>query len=223
LRVMGDGTAPHEIVDLRLHQQLRHTRMAASHLGIRYVYGIPLRAESAYLLGVLCVFDRGTRQLSIRERRGLEMIAGKITDQLATSRRTSRGRPPAPDVSRIANRVAGRRTIGRKPPAAADVSRIADHVTTGRRSIGRKPPAAPDIVHVEQRDRAENPDGAPIVAIRKAIPAVLQSKDVAALFAVTERSVSNWAKGNRLASFRTPGGHLRFRREDVLALYGRDW
>jgi excisionase family DNA binding protein len=38
------------------------------------------------------------------------------------------------------------------------------------------------------------------------------------LFDVTERTVTNWAASKKLPSWRTAGGHLRFRTEDVLSL-----
>lgn len=43
----------------------------------------------------------------------------------------------------------------------------------------------------------------------------LTSKDVARLFSVSTVTVANWADSGKLASFRTPGGHRRFRRADV--------
>jgi excisionase family DNA binding protein len=47
---------------------------------------------------------------------------------------------------------------------------------------------------------------------------LLRSQEVAELFDVTERTVINWAAAGKLPSLRTIGGHLRFRREDVLRL-----
>jgi excisionase family DNA binding protein len=47
---------------------------------------------------------------------------------------------------------------------------------------------------------------------------LLRSHEVAVLFDVTERTVINWAAAGKLPSLRTIGGHLRFRREDVLDL-----
>lgn len=47
--------------------------------------------------------------------------------------------------------------------------------------------------------------------------ALLRSSEVAALFDVSERTVINWARSGRLPNIRTVGGHLRFRRETVLA------
>jgi excisionase family DNA binding protein len=47
----------------------------------------------------------------------------------------------------------------------------------------------------------------------------LSTKDVADLFGVSQQTVGNWAKSGKLPSFSTPGGRLRFRPEDVEALY----
>ena len=48
--------------------------------------------------------------------------------------------------------------------------------------------------------------------------ALMTSAEVAALFRVDPKSVSRWARKGRLTSIRTPGGHLRFRKAEVLAL-----
>ena len=47
---------------------------------------------------------------------------------------------------------------------------------------------------------------------------LLRSQEVAEIFDVTERTVINWAAAGKLPSLRTIGGHLRFRRDDVLRL-----
>jgi len=49
-------------------------------------------------------------------------------------------------------------------------------------------------------------------------PQLLRSHEVASIFDVTERTVINWAAAGKLPSLRTIGGHLRFRREDVMKL-----
>ena len=46
----------------------------------------------------------------------------------------------------------------------------------------------------------------------------LTTGQVAAIFGVTTTTVKRWAESDRLPSFRTPGGHWRFRAEDVAAL-----
>jgi excisionase family DNA binding protein len=47
---------------------------------------------------------------------------------------------------------------------------------------------------------------------------LLRSQEVAEIFDVTERTVINWASAGKLPSLRTIGGHLRFRRDDVMRL-----
>jgi excisionase family DNA binding protein len=49
-------------------------------------------------------------------------------------------------------------------------------------------------------------------------PHLLRSHEVATIFDVTERTVINWAAAGKLPSLRTIGGHLRFRRDDVMRL-----
>lgn len=46
----------------------------------------------------------------------------------------------------------------------------------------------------------------------------LTTGEVAAIFGVTLTTAKRWAEDGRLPSFRTPGGHYRFRPEDVEAL-----
>ena len=46
-------------------------------------------------------------------------------------------------------------------------------------------------------------------------PQWLRTAEVAEMFGVTRRTVARWAVDGTLAAARTPGGHARFRREDV--------
>jgi excisionase family DNA binding protein len=55
---------------------------------------------------------------------------------------------------------------------------------------------------------------------------LLVSREVAAIFAVCPRTIANWVRRGMLATTRTAGGHLRFRRQDVQALLedqGLEW
>jgi excisionase family DNA binding protein len=47
------------------------------------------------------------------------------------------------------------------------------------------------------------------------------AREVAELFGVDPKTVVRWAVNGRLPSIRTPGGHLRFRRSDVLRVLHR--
>jgi excisionase family DNA binding protein len=47
---------------------------------------------------------------------------------------------------------------------------------------------------------------------------LLRTREVALLFQVSERAVTDWASRGRLPSMRTPGGHRRYPAEAVRAL-----
>ena len=44
---------------------------------------------------------------------------------------------------------------------------------------------------------------------------LLRTSDVATLFQVSERTVSDWARRGRIPSVRTPGGHRRYPAEEI--------
>lgn len=67
-------------------------------------------------------------------------------------------------------------------------------------------PKATDIVEIEMRDLNEP---------------TLTPAQVADLFHVDVKTVTRWAQAGRLTSFRTLGGHRRFRRAEVLELKRR--
>lgn len=50
-----------------------------------------------------------------------------------------------------------------------------------------------------------NGNGAPLLENR-----LLRTREVAILFQVSERAVTDWARRGRLPSVRTPGGHRRY-------------
>ena len=56
------------------------------------------------------------------------------------------------------------------------------------------------------------PNGAALVG------RLLRTHEVAVLFQVSERAVTDWAARGRLPSVRTPGGHRRYPAHAVLAL-----
>jgi excisionase family DNA binding protein len=47
---------------------------------------------------------------------------------------------------------------------------------------------------------------------------LMKPAEVAAAFRVDPKTVTRWALAGRLPSTRTPGGHVRFRRADIMAL-----
>lgn len=84
---IAEGTEALEIPDLTLHPKLGRSHLATGPLGIRHVYGVPLRNRQSTLLGVLCVFDRRPRELSRRERQAMGAIGRQVSGQLALWRR----------------------------------------------------------------------------------------------------------------------------------------
>lgn len=66
-----------------------------------------------------------------------------------------------------------------------------------------------DDRHIQQRQRLLN------MLFGSDVPSVLEGQllrtsDVAVLFEVSERTVSEWAKKGQIPSVRTPGGHRRY-------------
>lgn len=47
---------------------------------------------------------------------------------------------------------------------------------------------------------------------------LLRTREVAVLFQVSERAVTDWARRGRIPSVRTPGGHRRYPADAVWAL-----
>ncbi|MGH2830725.1 MAG: helix-turn-helix domain-containing protein [Actinomycetota bacterium] len=50
---------------------------------------------------------------------------------------------------------------------------------------------------------------------------LLRPAQVAALLQVSRRTVAQWARAGKLSWISTPGGHRRFRADDVVALVQR--
>jgi excisionase family DNA binding protein len=50
---------------------------------------------------------------------------------------------------------------------------------------------------------------------------LLRTREVALLFRVSERAVTDWARRGRIPSVRTPGGHRRYPADEVWALLAR--
>lgn len=59
----------------------------------------------------------------------------------------------------------------------------------------------------QHEDNSPPPEGVQVMLI----------SEVAALYRVDPKTVARWADRGRLTSFRTPGGHRRFRADEVLA------
>ncbi|MFD6097845.1 helix-turn-helix domain-containing protein [Nocardiopsis flavescens] len=56
---------------------------------------------------------------------------------------------------------------------------------------------------------------------RPALPELVTPVEVAALFGVDAKTVTRWVLRGRLPGVRTPSGHHRFRKEEVLRLLER--
>lgn len=50
---------------------------------------------------------------------------------------------------------------------------------------------------------------------------LLRTREVALLFQVSERAVTDWARRGRIPSVRTPGGHRRYPADEVWELFRR--
>jgi excisionase family DNA binding protein len=119
-----------------------------------------------------------------------------------------------------------RQLTKREQRAMAAVARqLGDHLTHLRRPPASKPVPEPLL----RSNRSPEGDAGrrsdqPVPASPGPVPAVserhqlLRSQEVAEIFDVTERTVINWAAAGKLPCLRTIGGHLRFRREEVLRL-----
>jgi excisionase family DNA binding protein len=100
-------------------------------------------------------------------------------------------------------------------------------MTRGRVSPGADPPAPGERVrgHVMER-RADNGERAALLVdlFGQQLPSgarerLLRTSDVALLFQVSERTVSEWARRGRVPSVRTPGGHRRYPAEQIRQLF----
>lgn len=47
---------------------------------------------------------------------------------------------------------------------------------------------------------------------------LLRTREVAVLFQVSERAVTDWARKGRIPSVRTPGGHRRYPADEIRSL-----
>jgi excisionase family DNA binding protein len=66
----------------------------------------------------------------------------------------------------------------------------------------------------EQRHSAGEPNGGNSVT-EPVVGRLLRTREVAQLFQVSERAVTDWARKGRLPSVRTPGGHRRYPANEV--------
>ncbi len=191
---------PVEIADLTLHPELSRSPLGGPPHNLRWAYGVALGQDGGPVLGVVVVLDRWLRQATRREQRALAAVARQAAEHLAQLRRLPGVQPGHAD-----------------PTSAAQPGGSAGSVADAGFGDGRG--KAPGVLEVAAR---HDPLGG-LVSLRRPGSApdgqqLLRSHEVAVLFDVTERTVINWAASGKLPSLRTIGGHLRFRREDVLGL-----
>lgn len=55
-----------------------------------------------------------------------------------------------------------------------------------------------------------------VVELMAKYPLTMKSGEVAEIFRVDPKTVTRWAKADRLKHWKTPGGHTRFDRDEVL-------
>ncbi len=92
------------------------------------------------------------------------------------------------------------------------------HLSTLRRPVEVQEPR-PMLRRLPRTGGGSSPHGLKSAGMGSAdAPQLLRSHEVATIFDVTERTVINWAAAGKLPSLRTIGGHLRFRRDDVMRL-----
>jgi excisionase family DNA binding protein len=93
------------------------------------------------------------------------------------------------------------------------------HLSQLRRPVDAAPEARPVLRRVARSGGASASHGLKPAGLGPGeAPQLLRSHEVATIFDVTERTVINWAAAGKLPSLRTIGGHLRFRRDDVMRL-----
>jgi excisionase family DNA binding protein len=189
---------PVEIADLTT--RLPRSPLAQPPHSFRWAYGQALRQEPGTVIGVVVMLDRCVRPVTPREQRALASLARQLGSHLMQWARpvdaALAGAAGAISFGRRGGHPAGSGGSGRPVPPPAQISR-------GRRSEAGREPAAGTAGGL--------PPGR---------PNLLRSQEVAQIFDVTERTVINWAASGKLSSLRTVGGHLRFRRDDVLRLLG---
>src|SRR5262245_51866678 len=96
---------------------------------------------------------------------------------------------------------------------------VAEHNEEGVSTFVQSTAIATFLINTDiQRPRCRcSPRGEPMVNDAKmASKTIYTTQDVSRILQVNPRSVINWIDKNLLAAYRTPGGHRRIRREDLL-------
>jgi excisionase family DNA binding protein len=198
-QAIATSDEPVEIADLAT--RLPRSPLTQPPHSFRWAYGLALRQEHGTVMGVVVVLDRYVRPVTSREQRALASLARQLGAQLVQW---------VWPVDATPDRAAG----------AISLSRRGDHPAgAGRAGAGGRP-VPPPVQGSRGRWSGASKEPAPGTSggLPAGRPNLLRSHEVAEIFDVTERTVINWAAAGKLPSLRTVGGHLRFRREDVLRL-----
>jgi excisionase family DNA binding protein len=200
--IVAASTQPVEIPDLK--GRLPRSPLALPPHSLRWAYGTALRLHAGTLLGVVVLLDRWLREASKREQRALVALARQLGAHLAEWTRPPGADPVSPvrsigSAGRSVHPAGSGHPAGPVHPAGSGASDAAG----GHRSF-----------RGDVRSATTPGAGTPVTSRHD----LLRSQEVAEIFDVTDRTVINWAAAGKLPSLRTIGGHLRFRREDVLRL-----
>jgi excisionase family DNA binding protein len=183
---------PVEVADLMT--RLPRSPLVLPPHSLRWAYGTALRGDAGTVLGVVVVLDRWLREITRREQRALPSLARQLGAQLVQW-----ARPAATSAAPLRSIGAAGRHAHPAGTGAAGASAGVQEPRGGRAGISESRPG-------------------PLDAFVTTAHSLLRTQEVAEIFDVTERTVINWAAAGKLPSLRTIGGHLRFRREDVIRL-----
>jgi signal transduction histidine kinase len=95
-----------EVPDLSADDRFKEKFYVTGNPGIRYYYGVPLRADNGSHLGALCVLDTQTRTLTPEKIEMLKIIADEIVNRLKALRIVETLRDQVSEVNENQRRVA---------------------------------------------------------------------------------------------------------------------
>ena len=171
------------------------------------VLGSPVHAPSGALAGLLIAAYRPRRVAGEPAGPGRQATSGALAQSEPI---VSAGPETIGCVARLLatahHHLASYRTLQERPRAKDQAQVPAEAAAQG---TGREPDGAPPGSYTPQNLLQGDPGG------------LLLAREVSKVFAVSPRTVVNWVNSGILAATRTAGGHLRFRRVDVAALFER--
>ena len=125
---VAGGSEAVEVTDAGADPRLA-TSVLTTPLGVHYFYGVPLRSPDQATVGVLCVLDRRTRELSKREQQAVAAVGRQLTGQLVLWRRPRKtpSRVDHVDGSRGWPSPDGGSPFGGSPPARHNQHLLRSH------------------------------------------------------------------------------------------------